>query len=260
MAKTAAEVNVGVDGVVWTAPVGSTAPTTASSSLNTPWADLGFVSEDGVTETIDATTDKIRAWQKAAVVRTVVSEGTVSWKLVLLQTNAATVALYHGGTVAGDGSIVLDPTKARPYFAFTLDVIDGNQRIRCYAPQAQVSEVGDLVYQNGEAIGYEITIEATYNDTLGGSAQKWYSSLTSNTVATITTALPATAATGQVITLVGTGFDSTSAVTVGGVTATYDAVGSTKLYVTIPSGTAGSAPIIVTNAGGASTAKAYTRG
>lgn len=178
MAKSVDEVRVGVDGIVSTGAFGTAiAPTTAVSVLAAPWKDLGYVSEDGVTESTSVSSEKIRAWQKAKVVRTTITEGTVSWSLVLIQTNADTVALYHGGTVATDGSIIVDPTAERPVLAFVIDVIDGDEIIRSYAPEAQVTEVGDLVYQNGAPIGYEVTIEANHNETLGGSVKKWYASL-----------------------------------------------------------------------------------
>jgi hypothetical protein len=176
--KTVEEVRVAVDGVVATGVFGTAvAPTSATSVLGNTWTDLGYVSEDGVTESTSTSSEKIRAWQKAKVVRTVITEGAISFKLALIQTNADTVALYYGGEVAADGSIIIDPTKERPIIALDLDVIDGDEVIRVYAPEAQVTEVGDIVYQNGAAIGYEVTIEAAYNETLGGSAQKWFSSL-----------------------------------------------------------------------------------
>lgn len=80
------------------------------------------------------------------------------------------------------------------------------------------------------------------------------------TVATITTALPGSQTTGDIIQLVGSSFVGTTAVTVGGVNAPlFSVVSDSSLYVTLPAGSSGSAPIIVTNAAGASVAKAYTR-
>ena len=260
------EVRVAVDGIVSTAPNGtSTPPTSAVSALANPWVDLGYVSEDGVTEATAQSNEKIRAWQNGKAVRTVITEGETSYQLTLIQTNKDTVALYYGADVAADGSIIVNPMKERPLFELNLDVIDGDDIVRAYAPEAQVSEVGDQVYSNGVAIGYEVTITcAVVTDCAGsgkpGSVKKWYSSLAAPVIAVITTALPASQTTGEVVTLVGTGFSGATAVTVGGVAATgFDVLSDTKLYVTLPSGTAGSAPIIVTTAGGASTAKAYTR-
>lgn len=176
--KAVDEVRVAVDGVVSVGTFGTAIePTSAVSVLAAPWIDLGYVSEDGVTETTDVSTEKIKAWQKGKVVRVVVTEGTVSWKFVLLQTSADTLAFYYGGTVGTDGSIVIDLTKERPVIALDLDIIDGDEIIRAYAPEAQVTEVGDQVYSNGAAIGYEVTVEARHNEDLGGSVKKWYSSL-----------------------------------------------------------------------------------
>lgn len=54
------------------------------------------------------------------------------------------------------GIDVLAPT-ADPR-AFVLDVIDGTKHIRIYVPNGEVSERGDIVYANGEPIGYDVTI------------------------------------------------------------------------------------------------------
>jgi len=257
------EVRVGVDGVVAVGPFGAAAPTSAISAL-TEHVDYGYVSEDGVTESTSVTSEKIRAWQKAKVVRTVITEGTVTYKLVLIQTNAETIALYYGGTVEADGSIVIDPTAERPVLSLIIDVIDGTEIIRSYAPEAQVTEVGDQVYQNGAPIGYEITIEANHNETLGGSVQKWYSSLAAPVVPTITAATPSAAVQGAQVKIVGTDFTGVtgaSSVKFGATNATsYMVDDDATIYAVMPAGTAGAANIVVTNAVGASSAFSYTRG
>lgn len=178
MGKNIEEVRVGVDGIVATGTFGvAVAPTNASGTLDASWADLGYVSEDGVTETTEQSTTPLRAWQNAKKVRTLIEEGAIRYQFTLIQTNADTVAFYYGGTVESDGSIVIDPTRERPVLAFDIDVIDGESIIRAYAPEAQVVEVGDQVYASGEAIGYEVTVECSYNESLGGSVKKWYTDL-----------------------------------------------------------------------------------
>lgn len=178
MGKDIEEVYVAVDGIVAVGVFGAAvAPTSATSELDVSWTDLGYVSEDGVTETTEQSTTVLRAWQKAKKVRTLIEEGSVRYQLRLIQTNADTVAMYYGGMVEADGSIVIDPTVERPFIAFDIDVIDGDDIIRAYAPEAQVIEVGDQVYASGEAIGYEVTVECSYNEDLGGSVKKWYSAL-----------------------------------------------------------------------------------
>jgi len=177
MSKDADQVKVGVDGVISSADLGSTAPTTVDGVLDAAFTDLGYVSEDGVTETHDRTQEMIRAWQNAQVVRTVTTEGTTTFSFTLLQTSADVVAEYYGGTVAVDGSIVTDPSDERPHRAYVIDIVDGTDKIRKYIPDGQITEVGDIVYANGEPIGYEVTLMAYYNDTLSGSVKHWFASL-----------------------------------------------------------------------------------
>jgi hypothetical protein len=178
MGKDIEEVYVAVDGIVAVGVFGTAAaPTSATSELGVTWTDLGYVSEDGVTETTEQSTSVLRAWQRRKKVRTLIEEGSVRYQLRLIQTNADTVALYYGGTVESDGSIIVDPTQERPVIAFDIDVIDGDNAVRAYAPEAQVIEVGDQIYSNGEPIGYEVTVECSYNEDLGGSVKKWYSAL-----------------------------------------------------------------------------------
>ena len=177
MPTTTEEVRVGVDGIVAVAPSETTAPTSATSTMPVGAKDLGYVSEDGVEETTERSTTPLKAWQRGKTVRTLVEDASVRYHLVLIQTSAETVALYYGGTVEPDGSIVVDPGAERPVQQLWLDVIDGDDIIRAWAPEAQVVEVGGQVFKNGEPIGYDVTIECARNATLGGSVKKFYSAL-----------------------------------------------------------------------------------
>jgi hypothetical protein len=83
-------------------------------------------------------------------------------------------------------------------------------------------------------------------------------------VPVIVSASPASQNTGKILTILGSNFTGTIAttgVTIGGTNATSWVVQSdTMITAVLPSGSAGSAPIIVTNAAGASSSFAYTRG
>lgn len=169
-------VRVAVTGVVAMGPTSATAPVDADSAT-TGFTDLGYVGEDGVTETRDRSTEKIKAWQNAATVREVVTEGTMTLNCVLIETKKETVELYYGGTVdTADGSIAIVPTSTGGRHSFVVDVIDGDDFIRTYVPTGEVTEVGDQVYANGEPIGYEVTLTC-YPGSAGWSAKKFYSSL-----------------------------------------------------------------------------------
>lgn len=262
----ASAVRVGVSGIIATAALGTTAPTSAVSSI-AAFTDVGYVGEDGVTETNDQTIEKIHAWQNNVTVRTTVTEGESSFQFVLLETNINTIALAYGSTVDVNGSIIVSPGVERPHKAFVLDIIDGANINRNWIPDGQITELGDVVYANGEAIGYEVTLTAYAHASLDsgrGSVQKWWSQFAGAlTVPTIVSVLPSGAGAGAMVKIVGTKFLTTSGVAgvkFGGTNAAaYSVDDDGTIYATLPAGSAGSAPVIVANTAGSSSAFGYTR-
>lgn len=180
MALDASKVRVGVTGVVAYGALGATAPTSAVSTIAT-LTDCGYVSEDGITESRDQSTEKIKAWQNAATVRESVTEGSITYKFTLIQTDATTVALAYDSTPdPTTGAVVLQPAVSRQHRAFVIDVVDGTEVIRHWIPDGQISELGDVVYQNGAPIGYELTLTTFPHSSLNsgaGSVKKFFKSL-----------------------------------------------------------------------------------
>lgn len=80
-------------------------------------------------------------------------------------------------------------------------------------------------------------------------------------VPVLVSASPSAQTAGKSLLVKGVRFTGTTAASVGGTAATnFTVVDDTTLLLTMPSGSAGSAPLIVTNANGASSSFAYTRG
>jgi hypothetical protein len=179
MTQDSANVRVAVTGAVSVGATTAAAPTGTSGTL-TGFTDLGLVGEDGVTEARGRTTNSIKAWQNGATVRTVVTDGELTYHFVMLETKKETVELYYGTTVteaAADGNFVIVPTSTGGRKSFVIDVVDGAELERVYIPQGEVTEVGDKVYANGEPIGYECTVTAYADATIGGSAKVWATAL-----------------------------------------------------------------------------------
>jgi len=179
MATNSANVRVAVSGEVLVGLTTATAPT-GTAGTTTGFAGLGYVSEDGVTETRDRSSDTIKAWQNGDTVRTVVTDSTLTYHFTLLETNAATVGLFYGTTVTSaslEGNFLIVPSSTGGRKSFILDVVDGAQLLRTYIPQGEVTEVGDVVYASGSAIGYEVTITAYPDTTLAASAKTYATAL-----------------------------------------------------------------------------------
>lgn len=162
MSLLSAAVRVGITGELSVAPVGSTAPTSSTSSLDAAFVGLGYVSEDGVTESYDDTVEDIIAWQNATVVRSTTTESKATLQMTLIETKGNVLELFHKGSaveVVSSGQWKMDVLAPTPDpRAFVLDVIDGSKHLRIYVANGEVTERGEIVYANGEAIGYDITI------------------------------------------------------------------------------------------------------
>lgn len=181
MALNSANVRVAVTGEVSVGPTTATAPTSSSSSL-TGFNGLGYVGEDGITETRDRSTEDIKAWQGGTTVRTVVTDGNLTYNFILIETTKASVELAYGTTVTqsvSEGNYVIVPTNTGGRKSFVIDVVDGANLKRIYIPQGEVTEVGDVTYASGEPIGYEVTVTAYADAGIGGSAKVYETALKS---------------------------------------------------------------------------------
>jgi hypothetical protein len=187
MALDATKVRVAVTGAVYADPTNAAvAPTSTGSAVDAALKDLGYVSEDGVTLTFPDAGDKtaIKAWQNGATVRTVRSttEDSPTIGLTLIETKLEVIETVFGVTVtstATDGSFEFDVNDVRNPVKLLVDVIDGAELIRAYAPQAVVSSIGDLSLTNTDAIGYEVTFDCERSATAGYNLKTWMTALKS---------------------------------------------------------------------------------
>lgn len=138
-------------------------PVDASSALAPEVLDAGYVSEDGLVETVDASDDKIKAWG-GDIVKIVRTEHSVSYTFTLIESkNADALKLLFGEenvTVSG-GKITVNKTATMiPRASFIFDMRDGKEDIRILVKDGQPSISGDVNFTDGDAIGYEVTVEA----------------------------------------------------------------------------------------------------
>lgn len=180
MAQTALEVSVGkprAAGGIFAGEPGEGVPTDATTELAPALINLGYVSEDGLVNGIEVSTEDITAWGGDTVltVRTSRSE-TFAWTFI--QTNADVLAEVYGPDnvdedVAGGTLTVLHNSKDLPRRLYVFEILmTGNRVKRIVVPNAQITEVGDVTYQDGEAIGYEVTLSA-YPDEDGNTAYEY---------------------------------------------------------------------------------------
>lgn len=179
MAGNALNVTAGkpnTSGAVFTAPAGSTLPTSASATLDTAFKDMGFVSEDGVTKSTSISTTTIKEWGGAPVLVTQ-DEKIISVKLKLIEYKRKDVhSFVHGSANVTEsaGAITIVNNAADPgEQAMVIDMIlRGNIPYRMVIPRGKITSIGDIVYKTNEAIGYDVEV-TTMLDGSGNSVYEY---------------------------------------------------------------------------------------
>lgn len=168
-----------VTGGILRGTTGATLPTDAAATL-TGFAGLGYVSEDGLTEQIGRSTDKIKAWG-GDVVKVVQTDFAVTYTFTLYENTSDVLKSVYGednvtttAATATTGTLqaikVNKETLAHAPWVF--DMKDGNAKIRVVVPDGQITEVGDITYNDSGVIGYPVTLEA-FADESGNQAYKY---------------------------------------------------------------------------------------
>ena len=180
MALNSSNVLVALTGAIYVADTGTTLPTTAAGAWAAGFTDLGYLSEDGISEEPEDDTAEIKAWQNGDTVRTLITGSKLNFAFTLIETTAAGLELYYkGATVTGTGVgpaaiEIKNPTAEKHAFGF--DVIDGDRLIRWTVGAGEVAERGSITYKNDEAVSFPLTITAT-PDADGVLATKYFSAL-----------------------------------------------------------------------------------
>lgn len=152
-------------GAIFRAPLGTTLPTSATEALNAAFKALGYVSDDGVTNTNSPSTDKAKAWGGATVLN-FFDDKSDTWKMKLIEALNTDVlkTAYGDDNVSGDlasGISVKADTSEYDYYSWVIDmVLKNNVAKRIVIPNASVTELEEIVYKDNAAIGYGITISA----------------------------------------------------------------------------------------------------
>jgi len=149
-------------------------PTNATTALDVGFKEGGYVGEDGVTRTTDASDEKIKAWG-GDVVKIVRTEHSITYTFQFMESaNAEVLKLIHGednviivpavpGTSSGTVT-VKQTSKLPPRKQFVLDMIDATNTIREYIKDGQLTSSGDVVFVHSDVIRYSVTIEAFPDD------------------------------------------------------------------------------------------------
>ncbi|MGO1319930.1 MAG: phage tail protein [Galactobacter sp.] len=179
MVQNAANVSVGkptAAGGIFAGDPTDTPPNDCRTPLPPSLAGLGYVSEDGLVNTIESDGESITAWGGDTVL-TVTTSREETFVFTFIETNEDVLREVYGKdnvTVALNGDIaVLHNGKALPSRLYVFEILmTGNKVKRIVVPNAKVNEIGDVSYVDGEPIGYEVTLGA-FPDANGNTAYEY---------------------------------------------------------------------------------------
>lgn len=180
---TAAKPKVG--GGIYSAPLGTALPTDATTALNQAFKNLGYVSEDGVTNSDERSTDDIKAWG-GDTVNTVQTEKKDTFKYTLIEALNVEVLkeVYGDSNVSGKletGITIKSNSKELDPHSIVIEtVLTDNALKRIVLPNAKVTEVGEITYGDSDNVGYETTVTC-YPDGSGNTHYEYIIRKTTST-------------------------------------------------------------------------------
>jgi hypothetical protein len=146
-------------------------PTTATDNVRVGATGYLLYAATGTTLPTNATS-AITAWQNADVVRTIQTGHTVTFAFEMLETNSDALELAFGNFTSS--SVEIDGT-VMPNKAFVIHVEDAGNDIRIVVPNGQVSENGDIIFANADAVKWPVTVNA-FPDGNGNKAYIYFAS------------------------------------------------------------------------------------
>jgi len=165
---------VGTNGGVWVAPLGTAQPPDPEEQPPAPWLAIGAISTDGLTNGVEEDTEQFTPWGLTSPFRTVVTSSVRTFSFTAWEINRPIVRALQNRLEVDDLQPDLDGivryaesgTAEPDRRSWLIDVYDGQVWERFYIPEGEITERGEVTYQQGEMVGYEWTI-STYPDSAG---------------------------------------------------------------------------------------------
>lgn len=168
-----------VGGHIYRAPVGTTLPTDATTALDNAFIDMGYASEDGLTNANSPESTVIKAWGGTPVL-TIQESKEDTFQLVFISAeNVEVQKMVYGntnvtGTSFSTGVSVTANAKELEEAAYVIETIArGNIAHRIVIPRAKPTEIGGIVYSDTDALGYDVTLGCTADEAGNTHYEYW---------------------------------------------------------------------------------------
>ena len=162
-----------VAGAIYRAPLGTTVPTDATTELDAKYKPLGYISEDGLTNSNSPSSTDIKAWG-GDIVLTLQTDKPDTFKFKLIEAlNADVIKTIYGEdnvTVTNDsgstGKVKTIAVKANSkemtdsVYVVEMVLRKGILK-RLVIPCGKITALEDINYKDNDVTGYGVTVTAT---------------------------------------------------------------------------------------------------
>nr|DAF36208.1 MAG TPA: tail protein [Caudoviricetes sp.] len=158
---TAAKPKVG--GAMYVAPAGTALPTDATTALAEAFKSLGYISEDGLTNSNSPESEEIKAWG-GDIVLTPITGRPDTYSVKLIESlNVDVLKMAYGddnvtGTLETGITVKANATDLEEHPVVVDMILRNGVLKRICIPSAKVSEIGEISYTDADASGYELTL------------------------------------------------------------------------------------------------------
>lgn len=154
-------------GMFYHAPAGTALPTDPTDTLTSDWVHVGDVSDEGITLSIEKSTENLRNWANA-VKRVILTEHSETIQAPIMDTTEEALKTVMGednvSNTDGVIAVNLSSGKLPDEEAFLWVMKDGDDMIMIGCTRGQVSAVESVTFAPGSAINWTPTITAMGED------------------------------------------------------------------------------------------------
>ena len=147
-----------------------TIPTDATTALSADFVNMGYISEDGLSNANSPESDEIKAWGGDVVLNPQTSKAD-TWTFTMIEAINPEVlkAVYGSSNVTGDlstGLTVKANSDEQEEACWVFEqVLRGGVILRTVIPDGKITDIGDVSYVDNEAVGYEVTVSGMPDST-----------------------------------------------------------------------------------------------
>lgn len=155
-----------VGGAIFVGAPTLTMPTDATTALPEGFVGLGYCSEDGVTQSQEVNSEEVKAWGGDTVLITEDDKSeTTTFTLIQMMDVNVLKEVFGANNVSGTletGISISSGAEAHEQRAWVIELVLKNNTLkRIVIPKGVITEIGDVVYNDTDPVGYPVTIKAT---------------------------------------------------------------------------------------------------